>query len=309
MNIIFFGTPDFALPSLKALLKSREDVVGIVTQPDRPRGRGHQVSPPAVKEYALQIGLEVIQPSSIKSTPFIETLSSLKPDLIVVVAYGKVIPLSILLIPVRGCINVHASLLPKYRGAAPIQWALMKGEIKTGVTTMMMDEGLDTGRILLQKTTDITESDNAYTLGIKLSHLGALLLLDTIEAIRNDAVQPRHQVGTPSYAPPLRKEDGRIEWTQSARAIMNLVRATYPWPGAQCYLNREKVTIIRAESVQHNSQGTPGRIASISKDSLLVETGLGILSILELKPAGRKSMPFHAFIQGRQLKEGMRFET
>lgn len=309
MNIIFFGTPDFAVPSLKALLKSREDIVGIVTQPDRPKGRGHRLSAPAVKEYAIQTGLQIMQPLSIKSPTFIETLSLLHPDLIVVVAYGKVIPLSILQIPVRCCINVHASLLPKYRGAAPIQWALMKGEKRTGVTTMVMDEGLDTGSILLQKATEITDTDNAYTLRIKLSHLGALLLLETVKALKNGSIHPRHQTGTPSYAPPLRKEDGKIDWTQSAHTIMNHIRATYPWPGAYSHLNKEKVTIIRALSVQTNAQGAPGKISGISENGLFVETGQGMLSILELKPEGKKTMPFDAFIQGRHLKEGMFFET
>ncbi len=309
MNIIFFGTPDFAVPSLKALLKSREDIVGIVTQPDRPKGRGHRLSAPTVKEYAIQADLRIMQPFSITSPSFIETLSLLHPDLIVVVAYGKVIPLSILQIPVRCCINVHASLLPKYRGAAPIQRALMKGETKTGVTTMAMDEGIDTGDILLQKEADITDSDNAYTLSIKLSHLGALLLLETVKALKNGSIHPRLQTGTPSYAPPLRKEDGKIEWTQSAQNIMNLIRATYPWPGAYSYLNKEKVTIIRALSVQTNAQGAPGRISGISENGIFVETGQGMVSILELKPEGKKTMPFDAFIQGRQLKEGMFFET
>jgi len=219
MRIIFFGTPDFAIPSLNALIESGEDVVYVVTQPDRAKGRGHRLSQPAVKEFALSMGIPVMQPAGIKSPDFYERLLKLKPDVIVVVAYGKIVPLSVLQLPPSGCINVHASLLPKYRGAAPIQWAIIKGETKTGITTMMMDEGLDTGDILLAGKTEIKDEDNALTLGKRLSEMGASLLIKTLEGIKDNSIKPVPQTGGASYAPPLKKDDGRINWSLSSREI------------------------------------------------------------------------------------------
>jgi methionyl-tRNA formyltransferase len=309
MKIIFFGTPEFAIPSLRALLEANEDLVGIISQPDRPKGRGHRLSPPAVKEYAIEKGLHVIQPHDIKAPLFIEELYRLKPELIVVVAFGKIIPLSILQIPPHGCINVHASLLPKYRGAAPIQWALINGEKRTGITTMMLDEGLDTGDILLQKEMEISDNDTAHTLSMKLSELGAALLLETVDQLKDGSIKPSHQTGAHSFAPPLKKEHGRIDWSRPAQNIINLIRAMYPWPGAYSYLNEEKVTITKALLVRPDIKGSPGKIVNISDNGLLVETGIGILSILEVKPEGKRLMSSDAFIQGRRVKEGTHFES
>lgn len=308
MRVIFFGTPDFAVPSLSALIESGEDVIYVVTQPDREKGRGHKLSQPVVKEFALSRGVPVMQPAGIKSPDFYEWLSGLRPDVIVAVAYGKIIPLPVLKLPATGCINVHASLLPKYRGAAPIQWAIIKGEIKTGITTMMMDEGLDTGDMLLTAETEIKDEDNALTLGKRLSETGASLLIKTLNGIKDNSIKPVPQTGEASYAPPLKKDDGRIQWSMSSREIYNLIRGTYPWPGAYCFFNKERINIIRAGVVGINGEVMPGKIEKISDDGMYVGTGKGILSILEVKPEGKKNMSAPAFINGRHLKEGMHFD-
>lgn len=309
MRIIFFGTPDFAVPSLNALMQSGEEILTVVSQPDRLKGRGHKLSLPPVKEFAISKGIPVIQPYEIKSPNFTQELSKLNPEIVVVIAYGKIIPLSILQIPPSGCINVHASLLPKYRGAAPIQWAIINGESKIGITTMLMDEGLDTGDILLQEETEIDDTDNAFSLRIKLAEKGASLLIKTIYGLKNNLIKPMPQSGNPSYAPPLKKEDGKINWSMQAKKIFDLIRGTYPWPGAYCYLNKERINIIKAKIIISENKSIPGRIESISSDGLYIGTGSGILSVLEVKPDGKKSMSFADFINGRHLKEGMHFEA
>ena len=308
MRIIFFGTPDFAVPTLRALQESSEKVVTAVTQPDRVKGRGHKLSQPPVKEYALSKGIPVLQPSTIRSSEFFNTLCALRPDMIVVVAYGRVIPPQILSLPPQGCINVHASLLPKYRGAAPIQWAIVQGETETGVTTMLMDEGLDTGDTLLMETTEILPEDSALTLGGRLSGMGARLLLETIGRIREGSVRPVPQSGEASYAPIIRKEHGRIDWNASAPDIHNLTRGMYPWPGAFCFFGREKVTLIKTVITEAAAKSAPGTIEMISANELRVSTGEGSLSIVELKPAGKPAMSGGAFARGRHIREGMRFE-
>lgn len=309
MRIIFFGTPDFAVPSLNALIESGEDIISVVSQPDRPKGRGHKLSLPPVKESAISKGIPVIQPSGIKSPSFIEELSKLKPDLIIVVAYGKIIPLSILKIPPEGCINVHASLLPKYRGAAPIQWAIINGEFKTGITSMLMDEGLDTGDMLLQEETEIKDDETAYTLSLRLAEIGASLLVRTLNGLKDNSIQAAPQTGKPSYAPLLKKNDGRIDWSLPAKKIFDLIRGTYPWPGAYCYFNKERINIIKARLVNLVDKVTPGRIERVLDDGLYVGTGKGILSVIELKPEARKSMSITAFMHGRHLREGMSFDA
>jgi len=308
MRIIFFGTPDFAVPSLRALLKAGETVVSAVTQPDRVRGRGHKLSQPPVKEYALSKGIPVLQPSTIRSSEFFNTLRALRPDMIVVVAYGRIIPSQILSLPPQGCINVHASLLPKYRGAAPIQWAIVRGETETGVTTMLMDEGLDTGDILLVEKTEIPPEDNALTLGTRLSEKGAGLLITTIRGIESGTVGPIPQSGEPTYAPIIKKDDGRIDWSLPALEIFNLVRGMYPWPGAFCDLRGERITIIKTMVIDHTTEGAPGRIVKIAGNEMHVAAGEGALSIVEVKPEGKKIMTGAAFAHGRHLREGMAFE-
>jgi methionyl-tRNA formyltransferase len=308
MRVIFFGTPDFAVPSLKILLESGEDIAAVVTQPDRARGRGRILSSPPVKELAVSRGLRVMQPAEIRSRTFAEELSSLKPDVIAVVAYGRIVPPSILKLPPLGCVNVHASLLPKYRGAAPIQWAIMNGEKKTGVTTMLMDEGLDTGDILLQEETKISDDDNSLSLGERLSVMGASLLYKTLVGLKDGSVKPSSQPDEPSYAPPLKKEDGRIDWSLSAEKLSNFIRGTYPWPGSYCRFRGERVAIVRAAVAESRGICTPGTVTGISAEEIRVCTGRGTLRILDIKPEGKKVMPAGAFMRGRHAKEGAAFD-
>jgi len=305
MRIIFFGTPAFAIPSLVALLQSEEEVIAVVTQPDKKKGRGRVSSPSPVKELAIDRGIKILQPVNIKDPLFLNGLSKIMPEIIVVVAYGKILPAQILRLPSHGCINVHASLLPKYRGAAPIQWAIINGEKKTGITTMLMDEGLDTGNILLQEETEISSDDNAETLGNKLAEIGASLLIRTIKGIRSGYIKPIPQKGTPSYAPPLKKEDGRLNWSKTATEIFNFVCGMYPWPCAYCYLNKERIKITRVKMLE--GSGIPRRVEKTGEE-LIVGTGEGLISIIELQPEGKIPMSAKAFLQGRRLKEGAFFD-
>lgn len=305
MAIIFFGTPQFAVPSLKALIENKEDLVLVVSQPDKVKGRGHVLSPPPIKELALTFGIRVLQPFKIKDSSFYEEIRRISPEFIVVVAYGKILPKEILQIPERGCINVHASLLPKYRGAAPIQWALINGEKTTGITTMLMDEGLDTGDILLQSAVEVRDDDNFITLSERLSELGASLLIETLSGIRKGQIVPKKQEGEASYAPPFKKEDGRIDWGKSAEHIFNLVRALNPWPSTYCYLNDERIKIlkVRVQRIEKKDL-SPGRIVKASQGELIVETSKDLLVIEELQPEGKKAMSARSFLVGRKLKEG-----
>jgi len=305
MRIIFFGTPAFAVPSLKALQQSGEEIIAVVTQVDKKKGRDQISSPPPVKRFAMHNGIKVLQPANMKDPVFLEKLSAIKPEVIIVVAYGKILPLPILNLPRYGCVNLHASLLPKYRGAAPIQWTLIKGEKKTGVTTMFMDEGLDTGDILLQEETGIADEDNAETLGEKLSEIGATLLVKTMNGLKEGSLKPMPQEGIPSFAPLLKKEDGRIDWSKGAMEIFNFVRGMYPWPCAYCYFQQERIKITRVKVVK--GSGVPGRIKKVSKGELIVGTGEEMISILELQAEGKRVMDVSAFLQGRRIQEGDKF--
>jgi methionyl-tRNA formyltransferase len=283
-------------------MNSGERISLVVTQPDRLKGRGHKLSPPPVKTAALEAGIRVLQPDTLRDDKCIHELRSLKPEFIVVIAYGKILPGAILELPPNGCINVHASLLPKYRGAAPIAWAIVRGEEKTGITTMRMDEGLDTGPILMQQETDISRDDTAGSLGMRLALLGASLLIETLKGIRDGSVRPRAQSGEASYAPPLRKEDGLIDWSGSAVEISNFVRAMQPWPSAYCMMEDERVTVMKAEPLE--GSGLPGVVIGSAKGELIIGTGQGLVSLLELKPSGKGPMPASAFLLGRRLREG-----
>lgn len=303
MRIVFFGTPKFAVSSLEALVSSKEQVELVITQPDRKKGRGHILAHPAVKEFALSTGLEFMQPVNIRDAGFVNAIASIKPELIVVVAYGRIIPSDILKIPRFGCINVHASLLPKYRGAAPIQWAIINGEKTTGITTMLMDEGLDTGDILMQDEIKITQDDTSESLSAKLSELGAALLLKTIQGIKQNTVKPLKQAGEITYAPMITKEQGCVDWSKTAAEIDCFVRGMHPWPGAYCYLNNERIKLIEAHTVE--GSGDPGRIETIESDALIIGTSKGLLKIARLQPEGKKPMPTKAFLSGRNIMKGM----
>lgn len=305
MALIFFGTPQFAVPSLKALIEEKEEIALVVTQPDKVKGRGHLLSSPPVKELAMAHGIRVAQPPKIRDEAFYRELRRLQPEFIIVVAYGKIVPEEILSLPKSGCINVHGSLLPKYRGAAPIQWALLNGERVTGVTTMLMDKGMDTGDILLKTELPIQDDDTTETLFRKLSELGAKTLIETIRGLRAGTVKPIPQTGEATYAPPLKKEDGRIYWKRSAEELFNFVRGMYPWPSAFCYLNDEMIKISKVKPLE--GSGVPGRVEKASKGELIVGTGRGLLQIETLQPEGKKSMSAEAFLAGRRLREG--YET
>lgn len=304
MSVIFFGTPDFAVPSLRALI-SEEDIALVVTQPDKLKGRGHMLSSPPVKVLAVASGIKVLQPPKIREEEFYNVVKRIAPEFIVVVAYGKILPEEVLGLPLYGCINVHGSLLPKYRGAAPVQWALINGEKITGVTTILMDTGIDTGDILQHAEVPILDDDNAETLSWKLADLGGKTLIETLKGIRSGTVKPVPQTGEATYAPPLRKEDGRINWGRSSHELFRFVKGLYPWPSAFSYLNGEMIKIIKVKPLDGN--GVAGRIEKASGGQLVVGTGKGLLLIEELQPGGRRIMPAEAFLSGRKLKEG--YET
>lgn len=306
MRIVFFGTPLFAVPSLNALLQSGEEIPAVVTQPDKKRGRGHFVSYSPVKELAIKEGLRIFQPASMKDADFLNELSLIRPELIAVVAYGRILPESIINLPAKGCVNVHASLLPEYRGAAPISWVIINGEEFTGVTTMLMDKGLDTGDILLEEKIRISDEDTTETLSRKLSELGASLLLKTIKGIKEDSIKPGPQTGEASYAPIIKKEDGLLNWSKTAIELFNFVRGMYPWPCAYCYLSKERIKIIKVSAF--DGQGKPGRIERALKDELVVGTAKGLISIIALQPEGKKVMSAEAFLHGRNIKEGTYFD-
>jgi len=297
------GTPEFAVPSLKALIESGDEVVAVVTQPDKPRGRGLEVTPPPVKILAQKYGIPVLQPQKIKTEEFLKQLEELRPDIICVVAYGKILPKGILELPRYGCINVHASLLPKYRGAAPINWAIIRGEKVTGITTMKMDEGMDTGDILLQREVPIEDEDTAETLSHKLSLTGAEVLIETLNLLKEGKLKPipqNHSQAT--YAPMLKKEDGEIDWGKTAEEIKNLVRGTLPWPGAYTFLDNKILKVYKVRVVE--GQGKPGEVIKSDKETLRVATGENALDILELQIEGGKRLDTATFLRGRKIREG-----
>ena len=302
MNIIFMGTPDFAIPSLSRLIASDNNILGVVTQPDRPRGRSKKLQPPSVKTLALQHGLPVLQPEKVKEDNFIQWLKSQNPDLIVVVAFGQILPPKILNIPSSGCINLHASLLPDYRGAAPINWVLINGEKKTGVTTIFMNEWMDTGDIFLQREINIEQEDDALTLSQRLSTLGSKLLLETIIQLKKGILTPIPQNHSKaSYAPSLKKEDGRIDWSKSAQAIHNQIRGTLPWPGTFANLKNKLLKIFKSKVVECESQDTPGKISQVNPEGINVATGKGYLLLTEVQLQDRRRMEVAEFIKGNPV--------
>jgi methionyl-tRNA formyltransferase len=307
VRIVFMGTPRFAVPTLEGLVTSREDIVAVVSQPDQPAGRGQKVTPPPVKEYALGKGLTVLQPLKMKDPTFLGQLQGLKPDLAVVVAFGRILPPEILKIPRLACVNVHASLLPKYRGAAPIQWAVMNGETETGVTTMMMDEGMDTGPILLQERTGIAPEETAGQLAYRLSELGAQLLIRTLELLKQGQIEPRPQdPALATYAPLLKKEHGKIRWEDTARKIHDLVRGTDPWPGAYTIYKDQHWRIFKIRVVNEDQTvGKPGQILKVEKRRAQVAAGRGVLAIEELQAPNSRHMKFQDYLAGHPVEEGV----
>ncbi len=307
MRIVFIGTPEFAVPSLEALLKTNDQVVGIVTQPDRPKGRGQVLTPPPVKLIAQREGIPLLQPTKMKDVDFFATLSSWKPDCIAVAAFGRILPPAILSLPPLGCINVHGSLLPKYRGAGPIQWAIINGETETGITTMLMDEGMDTGALLLQEKMPISPDDTAGSLSVRLAELGGRMLVKTLAQLTAGSLIPRAQDHSQAtLAPLLKKEDGVIDWTMPATVIANRIRGLAPWPGAHTDAKTERWTIYRALALDEPARGGPGEVTAVQKDVIHVATGRGVLAIYEVQPANGRRMPVAQYLTGHPIGVGMR---
>lgn len=304
--VIFMGTPSFSVPFLDVLLKSGRTVAGVVTQPDKPKGRGRRLMPPPVKEFALREAVPVYQPPKLSDPVFIESIKGINPAYIVVVAYGKLIPPAILRIPEKGCINVHASLLPEYRGASPVQWAILHGRSYTGVTTMMMDEGLDTGDILLQEKIDIERSDTAGSLSAKLSGIGVKLLIRTLDGLDRGEIVPvpqDHEKAT--YAPLLKKEDGLIGWRDPSEDIFNKIRGLDPWPGAYTFYKGERWGVWKGEVIEGRfPSSVPGEIVEVRADRIVVVTGDGSFGIKEIQAEGKRRMGVGEYLRGHKVERG-----
>lgn len=306
MNVVFMGTPDFAVPSLKALIENGFSVSAVVTQPDRPVGRKRIITPPPVKPLALRHHIEVLQPERVREQGFIEKLALLKPDIIAVVAFGQILPEELLELPTMGCINVHASLLPKYRGAAPIQWALIQGEKTTGITTMWMDRGLDTGDIFLQESISIDSEWTGEDLFRELSTLGGKLLVKTLNEIKKGNIRriPQGNEGV-SYAPMLKKEDGFIDWNKGAEEIADLIRGLYPWPGTYTVRGRREVKIWKAKPYKDCPRGNPGTyVGKVEGKGFLVGTAEGCLLVEELQEVGKNRISATDYLLGHPMIEG-----
>ena len=306
MKIIFMGTPDFAVPALNALHKNKYDVVLVVTQPDRPKGRGRKPISPPVKETAVHLGYDVIQPASIKTDDFANNVIRLKPDMFVVSAFGHILRKRILDLPKICALNIHASLLPKYRGAAPIQWAIINGEKETGVTTMLMDEGMDTGDILFTSKIEIFSDDTSATLQNRLADLGAALLIKTLKAIEADNINPIPQDHTlATYAPMLKKKDGHIKWEMAADKLEAFIRGMTPWPGAFTFCKNARLKIFSSTPIMIPVDKTPGTVLKGFPDELRIATGKGALSILEIQEESGKRLSINDFLRGFKLPTGM----
>jgi len=306
LRTVFMGTPDFALPTLQGLIDAGVDLVGVYTQPDRPKGRGKQMAPPPVKVLAEQHGIPVLQPQKLRAPEVVAELEQIKPDLIVVIAYGQILPKSVLDIPRYGCINVHASLLPRYRGAAPINKVLLEGESETGITTMNMDVGLDTGDMLIKKSLAVGPDETAGELHDRLALLGRQTMEETLQQLCAGTLTPEKQDDAVStYAPMLKKEDGVIDWSRPAQAIHNQVRGLNPWPGAMTHLDGEVLKLSRT-CLAAGMNGPAGTVLAASGDGVIVACGEGAISIGALQLPGKKMMAAGDFLRGRALAAGIR---
>lgn len=306
MNIIFMGTPDFAVPTLEAIYRNGHNISLVVTQKDKPKGRGKKVSHTPVKEKALELGLQVYQPDDINTNDSVDILKKLCPDVIVVVAYGQILKEGILDLPKLGCVNVHASLLPKYRGAAPINWVVINGESKTGITTMMMSRGLDTGDMILKSETDIGEHETASELHDRLMYIGAELLIDTLDKMEEGSVIKIPQDHSKStYAPIMTKELGEINWNIEGYKIMNLVRGTQTWPGAYTTYKGEKIKVFKAEICDRFSQCKNGTVVKVSREGIFVNAKDSCVILKTIQFPGKKSMNVEDYLRGNDFEENI----
>lgn len=323
MKIVFMGTPEFAAAALEALIRAGHEITAVVTQPDKPKGRGRQMQFPPVKECAIQHGLRVLQPVKIKTPEAVAELKQIEADIFVVAAFGQILSSEILHMPRFGCVNIHASLLPKYRGAAPIQWAILNGETQTGVTIMQMDEGLDTGDMLTKVVVPIADHDTGDSLHDKLMEAGAKLIVDTLVLIEQGKVVPEKQTDEEScYASRLSKELGRIDWTKSAKELARLVRGLNSWPGSYTTFRNKILKIWEAEVQEGGAQtadatgdallsagqneAAAGTVVEVTKETIKVQTGEGLLVVKSVQPEGKKRMQVKDYLLGYQIKTGER---
>ena len=306
MKIVFMGTPDFAVGTLEALIQAGHELIGVVTQPDKPKGRGKSLMATPVKEVALKHQIPVYQPQKVRETEFTENLRRLAPDVIVVAAFGQIITKEILEIPRYGCINVHASLLPAYRGAAPIQWAVINGEKESGVTIMQMDEGLDTGDMIDKVVVPLAEDETGGSLFDKLSQAGAGLCVKVLKDLEEGkAVREKQPVeSTTAYASMISKKMGEVNWNESAKSIEQLIRGLNPWPSAYTKLQGKTLKLWQAQVEEQEEEGRPGEILRVEKDAFYVKTGKGLLKIKEVQLEGKKRMDTGAFLRGFHLNTG-----
>lgn len=307
-SIVFMGTPETAATTLEQLLQGPDCVVGVVTQPDRPTGRGRRTFPSPVRKVAESHAVPVVAPEKIRDPQFLDTLAKWRPEIIVVVAYGRILPKSILELPPLGCLNVHYSLLPKYRGAAPAAWTIINGEAEAGVTTMKLVEKMDAGPIYLQEAVALASDETAGSLQAKLTPVGTKLLVETLRQLKGGALRPREQdESAATFAPILKKEDGLINWSQSAIVIERRVRGLDPWPGAHTHMGEKLLKVHRAQVISADGKGTPGEVLRADAGGFWVATGAGTLALDEVQLENKKRLPATEFIKGARIKSGDRF--
>lgn len=305
-KIVFMGTPDFSVPALRALHAHGYDIPLVVTQPDRPKGRGRKLEPTPVKRAAHELGLNVIQPESVNRDDVMEEIKQTEPDFFVVVAFGQLLREELLAVPKHGPINIHASLLPKYRGSAPIHRSILSGDRTTGITTMFMEKGMDTGDMLLKSETHIGPDDTSDTLHDRLSEMGGNLVIKTIEGLLNNTVSPEKQNDAEAtYAPMLSKKEGEIDWKRPAGDLDCFVRGMTPWPGAYTFINTKRLKVFKVKPMDKSSNDTPGTVLESSPGELYIATGNGVLSILEIQGASGKRMGIADFLRGFPVDKGL----
>ena len=302
MNIVFMGTPEFALPTLEKIHNSSHSILSVITQPDRPKGRGQKQVDSPIKKFALENNLPLLQPATVNTKEFIAALLENRPDYIIVVAFGQILSETLLKVPKQFCINLHSSLLPKYRGAAPINRAILNGDTRSGVTTMIMDKGMDTGDILLVDETPIEQNDDAQSLHDKLSEQGGKLVLETLSRLqKNDLLPTPQNSDLASYAPKLKKEESLIDWKIDAENIFNKIRGLSPWPGTHTLYNGKRLAILKGEIVLGESSDHPGHVERITDTGIEVGTGKNRLKITKLKLEGKKAMEIKSFLSGYKI--------
>ena len=305
MNIVFMGTPEFALPTLRKIYNSSHSIISVITQPDRPKGRGQIKVASPIKNFAIENNIPLLQPENVNAENFIQSLLENRPDYIIVVAFGQILREPLLKVPKQFCVNLHSSLLPKYRGAAPINRSILNGDVCSGITTMVMDKGMDTGDILLIRETSIEKDDDAKSLHDKLAEQGGKLVLETLARLeKNDLLPTPQNSDLASYAPKLKKEESLIDWEMPANNILNKIRGLTPWPGTHTLFNGKRLCILKSEVIKGEPSDRPGYIERITDSGIEVGAGENRLKITELKPEGKKAMPAKSFLSGYKINPG-----